>query len=84
MKGFAHIGAMQALEERGIVPTTFAGTSIGALLGAARVAGMSMLQDINRASYRLDPEAFAAHLVAELEKSGVARREGDHLVLARA
>ena len=40
MKGFAHIGVMQALEERGIVPTLFAGTSIGALLGAARVGGM--------------------------------------------
>jgi glyoxylase-like metal-dependent hydrolase (beta-lactamase superfamily II) len=50
----------------------------------ARVAGMSMLQDINRAGFGLDPDAFAAYLVAELEKSGVARREGDHLVLARA
>ena len=30
MKGFAHIGVMQALEERGIVPTLYAGTSIGA------------------------------------------------------
>src|SRR3569833_4116895 len=39
MKGFAHIGVMQALEERGIVPTTYAGTSIGALLAGARLGG---------------------------------------------
>jgi NTE family protein len=42
MKGFAHIGAMQALEERGIVPDVYAGTSIGAMLAAARVGGMSL------------------------------------------
>src|SRR4029078_11646962 len=41
MKGFAHIGVMKALEERGIVPTTYAGTSIGAMLAAARVGGMT-------------------------------------------
>ena len=41
MKGFAHIGVMMALEERGIVPALYAGTSIGALLAAARVAGVS-------------------------------------------
>src|SRR3954466_3576149 len=41
MKGFAHIGVMKALEERGIVPTTYAGTSIGAMLAAARVGGVS-------------------------------------------
>ena len=42
MKGFAHIGVMRALEERDIVPTLVAGTSIGALLGAARVGGISI------------------------------------------
>src|SRR3954464_5324596 len=41
MKGFAHIGVMKALEERGIVPTSYAGTSIGAMLAAARVGGMA-------------------------------------------
>ncbi|HEY6826811.1 MAG TPA: patatin-like phospholipase family protein [Gemmatimonadaceae bacterium] len=40
MKGFAHIGVMQALEERGIEPTLYAGTSIGAMLAAARVGGI--------------------------------------------
>ena len=42
MKGFAHIGVMKALDERGIVPTLYAGTSIGAMLAAARVSGMDL------------------------------------------
>lgn len=41
MKGFAHIGVLQALEERGIHPSLVAGTSIGAMVAAAFVAGMS-------------------------------------------
>jgi NTE family protein len=42
LKGFAHIGVLRALEERGIVPDVFAGTSIGALIGAAYLAGASL------------------------------------------
>src|SRR5215510_10729980 len=49
MKGFAHIGVMQALEERGITPTCYAGTSIGAMLAAARVGGMSIDELTRRA-----------------------------------
>ena len=41
MKGFAHIGVMKALDELEIRPTLYAGTSIGALLAAARIGGMS-------------------------------------------
>jgi NTE family protein len=41
LKGFAHIGVMRALEERGILPVRYAGTSVGALIAAARVAGVS-------------------------------------------
>lgn len=41
MKGFAHIGVLKALEERGIRPSLFAGTSIGAMLAAATVGGMT-------------------------------------------
>jgi NTE family protein len=33
-KGFAHLGAIQALKEHGIVPDIISGTSIGALAGA--------------------------------------------------
>jgi NTE family protein len=49
MKGFAHIGVMMALEERGIVPALYAGTSIGALLGAARLAGVATSELARRA-----------------------------------
>ena len=42
MKGFAHIGVLRALEEAGIRPTCFAGTSIGALIAAAHLGGMSL------------------------------------------
>ena len=41
IKGFAHIGVLKALEERGLRPARYAGTSIGAMVGAAAVAGMS-------------------------------------------
>lgn len=41
MKGFAHIGVLRALAEAGIRPAVYAGTSIGALIAAAAVAGMS-------------------------------------------
>ena len=40
MKGFAHIGVLKALQEKGIRPTVIAGTSIGAMLAAATVGGM--------------------------------------------
>jgi NTE family protein len=41
LKGFAHIGVLRALEERGIRPAIHAGTSIGALIAAAHVSGVS-------------------------------------------
>ena len=49
MKGFAHIGVVQALEERGIVPSIWGGTSIGALIAAAAVGGMSANEMVRRA-----------------------------------
>jgi NTE family protein len=42
LKGFAHIGVLRALEERGLVPSVYAGTSIGALVAAAYLGGMSV------------------------------------------
>ena len=38
-RGWAHIGAIRALEERGIQPDVICGTSIGALVGAAYAGG---------------------------------------------
>ena len=41
LKGFAHIGVLRALRERGIVPSLYAGTSIGSLIAAAHLSGMT-------------------------------------------
>jgi NTE family protein len=38
-RGWAHVGVIRALEERGIKPDIICGTSIGALVGAAYAAG---------------------------------------------
>lgn len=38
-RGWSHIGAIRALEERGIKPDLVCGTSIGALVGAAYASG---------------------------------------------
>ncbi len=40
-RGLAHIAVIEALEEIGAKPAAIAGTSIGALIGAAYAAGMS-------------------------------------------
>src|ERR671923_2535982 len=38
-RGWAHIGVIRALEERGVKPDLVCGTSIGALVGAAYASG---------------------------------------------
>lgn len=50
LKGFAHIGVLRALEEIGLQPSVWAGTSIGALIAAARVGGMSVNEMEERAT----------------------------------
>jgi NTE family protein len=49
LKGFAHIGVFRALQEMGIEPTVVAGTSIGALIGAAYCRGMDVSEMGDRA-----------------------------------
>src|SRR6266550_585851 len=49
LKGFAHIGVFRALKELGIEPTIVAGTSIGALIGAAHCRGMDVSEMADRA-----------------------------------
>jgi NTE family protein len=46
-RGLAHIAVLEALDDIGIPPKVIAGTSIGALIGAAYAAGMSG-RDIRR------------------------------------
>src|SRR5919112_6423255 len=50
LKGFAHLGVLRALEERGIRPVLFAGTSIGALIASAYAGGMSIDEMTRRAN----------------------------------
>ncbi len=40
-RGFAHLGVLKFLEEEGIVPNIFAGTSAGAIVGALLASGKS-------------------------------------------
>ena len=40
-RGLAHIAVLEALDEMGVRPAAIAGTSIGALIGAAYAAGMT-------------------------------------------
>lgn len=48
-KSAAHIGAVQALWERGLVPAYFVGTSMGAVIGASFAAGLSYEEVMSRA-----------------------------------
>lgn len=49
LKGFAHIGVLRALEELGIVPDIYAGTSIGALIAGSYLAGRPVDELASRA-----------------------------------
>ena len=48
-RGFAHLGVLQALEEKGIRIDYISGCSIGALIGALYCSGMSVLEIIDLA-----------------------------------
>jgi NTE family protein len=52
-RGFAHLGAIKALEESGIKPEIISGTSAGALIGAFYAAGYS-IDDIIKISKKTD------------------------------
>lgn len=58
LKGFAHIGVLKALEERGVKPSVVAGTSIGALIAAAYAGGMPIPEMERRARALTKPDLF--------------------------
>ena len=71
LKGFAHIGVLRALDEAGIQPTVFAGTSIGALIAAAYANGMSTDEMGNRARSLRKRDLFRInHMGMLLERMG--------------
>jgi NTE family protein len=49
LKGFAHLGAIRAINEAGVRPRLFAGSSIGALIAAGFASGVSVDDMIARA-----------------------------------
>src|SRR5262245_46160797 len=68
-RGLAHIAVLEALDDMGQKPTAIAGTSIGALIGAAYAAGMSG-REIRRFVIAL------AHDRAEVFRRLIATRAG--------
>jgi NTE family protein len=76
-RGVAHIAVLEALDELGLAPTAIAGTSIGALIGAAYAAGMSG-KDIRRYVLAL------AHAPSEVWRRLIAARAGSFASLLAA
>jgi NTE family protein len=68
-RGLAHIAVIEALDEMGVRPKAIAGTSIGALIGAAYAAGMHG-KDIRRHVIAL------AHNRGEIMRRLIAARAG--------
>ena len=73
LRGFAHVGALQALEDAGVKPDIVVGTSAGAVVGAAYASGLSPAQiDVAARSVKL-----SSLIDLTLSSSGVIR--GDSL-----
>lgn len=49
LKGFAHLGALRALQEAGIRPRVYSGSSIGALIAAGAASGRPIENMVERA-----------------------------------
>ncbi len=54
-RGYAHLGVMQALSERGIAPSAISGTSAGAIIGAFLANGYSVAEIRQRISATFKP-----------------------------
>src|SRR5438128_2995563 len=85
MKGVAHVGVLQALTERGLVPSQVVGSSVGALVGAAWSAGKSIaeLREIAIGLQRKDvfARAHADMAFKRMRAPDLFRRESlDHLI----
>jgi len=68
-RGFAHIGVIRALEARGIVPDIVVGTSIGAAVGGAFVAGQ--LDGFESWARSLQARSMFGYLDIQLNGSGL-------------
>lgn len=68
-RGWSHIGAIRALEERGIVPDVIAGTSMGALVGAAYAGGR--LDELEKWALSITPTKMARLIDVNLRSGGL-------------
>ena len=74
--GFAHIGVIKALQDRGVQPDAVAGTSIGAIVGAAYVFGkLGQMEELISQINALD---MIQHIDLKLWKPGLIG--GDRIV----
>lgn len=85
LKGLAHIGALRALDELGLVPQAVIGCSMGALVAAAWAAGLPVSVMEDRALAVLRTDVFRiAHFDMALKRMlapSIYRREPlDHLI----
>ena len=80
-RGWAHIGAIRALLEAGIRPDIIAGTSIGAVVGGAYLAGH--LDVLERWALSLDRRRMLSYMDVRLGGGGLMRGERLTRVLNR-
>lgn len=57
-RGIAHVGVLKVLEEEGIAVRLIAGTSVGALIGAAYCSGLS-IAELEEVAYKVRFTSFA-------------------------
>lgn len=72
-RGYAHIGAIKALERRGYRITSVAGTSIGALIGGIYCAGD--LDKVEKWIYKLDNRRIFSLIDWSLSKNHIVKGE---------
>ena len=68
-RGLAQIGVLKVLEQEGIPVHLIAGTSIGALIGAAYACGISTEELMERADRYLKSEEFKASVIESIAKA---------------
>ena len=66
LKGFAHLGALRALQEARVRPKLYSGSSIGALIAAGVVGGQSIESMIDRAQRLKRRDLFRINHVSML------------------
>ncbi len=73
LKGMAHIGALRALDEAGIRPALYAGTSIGAMIAAAAASGRSLEELFERARHFRRRDLFRINHIGMLMERMLSR-----------